>query len=502
MRICILLVLFIISNHSIALASHDRLNELAKKGMDLAYDMKFDEAIATFDELIQKDPNDAQGYFLKAACYLWMYGINMNDETLGEKVKAFSLLTADVAKQILKKDENNIDALYYMGVSYGNIARYFGMTKNYLNGYWYAKKAKNCLLEVLEKDPENYDVYIGLGLYHYYADVMPKFIKVLSFLLGIEGDREKGIKELRLAIAKSDFTRTEAMYYLADLLLYYEKNYEDASVLFEELVKKYPNNILLGLNLGQSYHGLQKHDQAVEIYEAALNSDTIAKNLYFKKYFHYNLGLVYFELNDFKMAVTHHLNCISASELYENKAHFYPYSWALYEAAECYAILDDREKSRNYYQSIKKEEDKNAFKAAQIRLKDPLTKTQIELIKGKNYCRTKQYDKARLLFCDLIKKEETANAGINKTMLAELYYNLGKIEFETREYQKAIETLSKVLSFDNVREEWIKPWSHFQLGNCYKGLGDTRNAIMEYDIACSYKDKELCFEIDKARETI
>ena len=502
MRICFLLIFFIISNHSIILASNNRLNELANKGMGLAYNMEFDEAIRIFDEMIQKDSEDAQGYFLKAGCYLWMFSINMNDEKLGGKVKELSLQTAAVAKEILNKDEDNIDALYYLGVAYGNLARYFGMTNSYLNGYWYAKKAKKYLKEVIQKDPECYDGYIGLGLYHYYADVMPKFIKVLSFLLGIEGDREKGLEELRLAVSKSDFTRIEAMYYLADIYLCFEKNYEEASILFEDLVKKYPNNISLGMYLGQSYHGLQKHDLAVETYKNTLNSETIAKHLYFRKYLHYNLGLVYFELNDFKKALTEHLSCISSSELYENKAHFYPYSWALYEAAECYAILGESDKSRNYYQRIKKEENENAFKAAQKRLKHPLTTAQIELMKGKNYCRSEQYDHARLLFNDLIRKEETENNIKNETILAELYYNLGKVEFEIKEYQKAIQTLSKVFSFDDVKEEWIKPWSHFQLGNCYKKLGDIQNASKEYDLAYSYKDTKLCFEIEKARETI
>ena len=60
----------------------------------------------------------------------------------------------------------------------------------------------------------DYDAYLGLGIYNYLADVLPKFVKVLSFILGINGDKELGLKQIRLAHEKGVFTKTEALFFL------------------------------------------------------------------------------------------------------------------------------------------------------------------------------------------------------------------------------------------------------------------------------------------------
>ena len=65
-------------------------------------------------------------------------------------------------------------------------------------------RGKNYLEDVVEKDPTYYDAYLGLGIYHYLADILPKFVKILSFVLGVEGDRDKGIVELNIAAEKGN----------------------------------------------------------------------------------------------------------------------------------------------------------------------------------------------------------------------------------------------------------------------------------------------------------
>ena len=60
-------------------------------------------------------------------------------------------------------------------------------------------------------DPTLTDAHFGIGLYHYYADVVPAPLKVLRFLLLLPGgDREKGLREMQQARERGQLLRGEA----------------------------------------------------------------------------------------------------------------------------------------------------------------------------------------------------------------------------------------------------------------------------------------------------
>ncbi len=254
-------LLLVILNYSL-IYSQSKITDLGPQGMELVYDMKFNEANDIFDKIIKLEPKNGYGYFLKSVCYFWMYLKNPQDEAVGEKYKEISFKSVDVAVEMLDKNEDDVDAMFYLGGAYGNLGRYYSMDKSWWKAYWDGKKGKNYLKDVVEKDPKYYDAYLGLGIYHYYADVLPKFIKFFSFILGIEGDKEQGIKELQLAISKSKNTRTEAMFFLGAIYTDIEKDFKKALPIFKELFDKYPNNSIFGLALGKSYWKLGKYELA------------------------------------------------------------------------------------------------------------------------------------------------------------------------------------------------------------------------------------------------
>lgn len=254
-------LLLVIFNSSL-IYSQSKITDLGSQGMELVYDMKFNEANDIFDKIIMLEPKNGYGYFLKSVCYFWMYLKNPQDEAVGEKYKGISFKSIDVAEEMLNKNEDDVDAMFYLGGAYGNLGRYYSMDKSWWKAYWDGKKGKNYLKDVVEKDPKYYDAYLGLGIYHYYADVLPKFVKFFSFILGIEGDKEQGFKELQLAISKSKNTRTEAMFFLGAIYTDIEKDFEKALPIFKELFGKYPNNSIFGLALEKCYWKLGKYELA------------------------------------------------------------------------------------------------------------------------------------------------------------------------------------------------------------------------------------------------
>jgi aminopeptidase N len=60
-----------------------------------------------------------------------------------------------------------------------------------------------------------------------------------------------------------------------------------------------------------------------------------------------------------------------------------------------------------------------------------------------------------------------------------VYYNLGLIFLEQRNYQQALDNLDAALHGDG-KPTWIETWAHIKRGNAYDAMGDRARAVNEY----------------------
>lgn len=60
-----------------------------------------------------------------------------------------------------------------------------------------------------------------------------------------------------------------------------------------------------------------------------------------------------------------------------------------------------------------------------------------------------------------------------------VYYNLGLIYLEQRNYDPAIDNFKAAL-VGNLRPTWIEAWAHIKMGNAYDAKGDRARAVTEY----------------------
>jgi aminopeptidase N len=63
-----------------------------------------------------------------------------------------------------------------------------------------------------------------------------------------------------------------------------------------------------------------------------------------------------------------------------------------------------------------------------------------------------------------------------------VYYNLGLIFLEQRNYQQALDNFDAALH-GNLRPSWIEAWARIKRGNAYDGMGDRARAVHEYEQA-------------------
>jgi aminopeptidase N len=64
-----------------------------------------------------------------------------------------------------------------------------------------------------------------------------------------------------------------------------------------------------------------------------------------------------------------------------------------------------------------------------------------------------------------------------------VYYNLGLVYFEQKNWQLALDNFQAALDAASSKAEWIDTWAHIKRGNAYDAKGDRQRAVAEYNKA-------------------
>jgi len=149
-------------------------------------------------------------------------------------------------------------------------ARLLGLRDDRLGTARAGVAARQHLLRCLELDPQMTDAYTGLGLYNYYVDTLSTMARVLRYFMGIPGgDKQEGIRQLKIAMNDGPLTAVEARFYLAKNLRTYDLQYAQAVDVLTPLVQEYPANSTFALLMGNLEGELGHNESAAEYYRAA-----------------------------------------------------------------------------------------------------------------------------------------------------------------------------------------------------------------------------------------
>lgn len=194
--------------------------------------------------------------------------VNPQDEKRLRDTLAKATAKADA---MLKKNPNDVRALYAKGISLATLASFEGTVKrSYLSAHGKAKEAKSLHQQVLKLDPTFDDARMTIGTYDYVVGVVPGFIRFLIGIFGVRGaGKDAGIQQLELAAAKGKNAATDAKMVLV-VVYNREKKYDQALRLINELHAKYPRNFLFELAKASVYGKMKQWDDAVHVYEQVL----------------------------------------------------------------------------------------------------------------------------------------------------------------------------------------------------------------------------------------
>ncbi len=239
-----------------------------KKGIEYIYNIQFDSAEVTFKELMLDYPHNPAGRFFLAMIDWWKIAIDPDNESYDD---LFLEKLEDVifhCDQILKKDEKNLNAIFFKGGAIGFRGRLRALRDSWIKAADDGREALPLLQLAWSIDSTNYDILFGMGIYNYFAEVIPEeypYIKPLMIFFP-KGNKTLGIQQLKTAAEKAKFASTEAKYFLLNLYYYYEEDIYQARIYALQLHQQYPMNPIFHRFLGRTYIKYGDYENASKIF--------------------------------------------------------------------------------------------------------------------------------------------------------------------------------------------------------------------------------------------
>jgi len=254
--------------------------------VDHFYNLDHDAAIHDFETIIARHPGDpfAINHLLSALLVRELYrmgaintGEYTNDSFIGqahrppdpaqkERIKQLVQQAEKVEDAELSRTPDNVDMFYARGVTRAQFALYTGLIERaWFSALRNAVGARHDHERVLELDPHYTDAKLVVGTHNYVMGSLSFAVKVAVALVGLSGDKQKGIQYLYDAYRANGETSVDAGMVLL-VFLRREHRYNDALDIANALTPRFPRNYLLPIEQGNLLRASGKLSEAEEQY--------------------------------------------------------------------------------------------------------------------------------------------------------------------------------------------------------------------------------------------
>jgi hypothetical protein len=279
------------SSLSAALTKTNRLSLRAKEplnaqALDHFYDMEYERSIQEFTFLYERHPGDADSinHLLNAVLFHELYRIgalsageyaNDNfinaahepaDPKICDQIKSLVQKATAIENQRLGANSKDVGALYARGVTRAEFATYTALVEHaWFSALRNAVSARHDHEKVLELDPSNVDAKLIVGAHNYVVGNLPWAVKTASSMVGLGGNKEKGLEFLHQAANGNGETSVDAKIVLV-VFLRRERRFDEALRILRTLEPQYPHNVLFAMEEGNLLNAKGQPGEAASVY--------------------------------------------------------------------------------------------------------------------------------------------------------------------------------------------------------------------------------------------
>lgn len=295
------------------------------EAIDKSFNLDEAGADTSLKKAMELEPDNPTGYAMEAMLHMFAYEMCFSLEKR-QKEKEAILYFSDEAVVRGKKRiaKNPKDSQAYVAMALAKIAkvnwavkekRYIAMTQETRNIWHYLEAAKSC-------DPNNYDADFLMGLMHYHIDHFAGMTGFLSSWLITEGDRQKGLAEIRTAAQKGYLLREMARVELVSVYLNYEKQPSKALPIAQELRNKFPNDYNFHFIYATALLELSRFAEAEAMaaqIEKNINSEAPPFIPELQPRYYQLMGRIHFKRGEYGRAESYFQKAIQDKSFYNNR---------------------------------------------------------------------------------------------------------------------------------------------------------------------------------------
>ena len=261
----------------------DPLNGPAFDGF---YNMDYDRAVQNFQRVLARHPDDpfAVNHVLTSIMFRELYRMGAlntadysNDSFIGvphrpadpkvkEQIRSLVSRAEKLEEQRLKSNPNDVDALFARGNTRAQFSTYTALVERaWFSALRNAVGARHDHERVLELSPGYTEAKLVVGAHNYVMGSLPWGVKVAVSLVGLSGNKDKGIQYLYEVSRSNTETSVDAKIALL-LFLRREHRYSEALPILRGMIQQYPGNVLLALEEGTLLRNLNQNQEAAAAY--------------------------------------------------------------------------------------------------------------------------------------------------------------------------------------------------------------------------------------------
>ena len=352
------------------------------------YDMDYERSIQEFTQIAQRHPGDpdAVNHLLTAVLFRELYRIGAlnageyaNDSFINTRHRPADPHVCDQIKTLVEQAEKieekrlaanpkDVTALYARGVTRAQFATYTALIEHaWFSALRNALGARRDHEKVLELDPHNLDAKLIVGAHNYVIGNLPWAVKAASSMVGLSGNKEKGLEYLKEAASGNTETSIDAKIVLV-VFWRRERRFDEALQILRSLEPQYPHNVLFALEEGNQLRAKGQNRLAETVYRHVWQDGQNGK------YAGLNYEIAAVALGDLLRSEKNYSGAAAAYDLVPqlSRPDQETAQKAALGAGEMYDLLHSREQAvRRYQAAVKLDAGSALADTARKRLKEP-----------------------------------------------------------------------------------------------------------------------------------
>jgi tetratricopeptide (TPR) repeat protein len=267
------------------------LDPTVRDGFEHFYILDFDGSIARFESVLKTHPQDpmAYGYVQMATVFRELYHQDLLDTTYyahdnfltskrtvnvppanRQRIESLTDTGIRLADDRLRANPNDKDAYFARGYLKGIHAAFITLVDHsFVAAARQGYAARNDSEQALKLDPDYADAKMAIGIQQFAVAALPRWVRILVGVVGVGGNKERGLQLLRDAAARGVVTAVESRTVLS-LFLRHDGRYPEALAVQHGLAVQYPHDFLFRLEEANLAKDEGNGPQAIALYKEVL----------------------------------------------------------------------------------------------------------------------------------------------------------------------------------------------------------------------------------------